>query len=265
MQHIPIHLSILNLDFSYAKKAVLHDIGFGVEKGAVCGLLGPNASGKSTLLKCINGVLRPKGGHVLVDGKPVEHLPRSMIAQVMAVVPQQTTVLFAFTALQMVIMGRAARLGKLRLPSRRDYTDATHCLEELGIGDLSERRFNELSGGERQLVLLARALFQDTPILLLDEPTSHLDFKNQFMIMDRIRDVTRAKSITTIISLHDPNLAGRYCTHMVMLKEGRVHFQGPRNAAIQPAILEGMYGMKVSIESTGRGEAVVVPAYGGPE
>jgi iron complex transport system ATP-binding protein len=264
MQYDSTHLSVVGLDFGYSRKDVLQNISFRVEKGAVCGLLGPNASGKSTLLKCINGVLKPKAGRVIVDGTDVEGFSRSRMARVMAVVPQQTMVLFAFTVLQMVVMGRAARLSRFKLPSRRDYIEARQCLEELGIGDLSERRFNELSGGERQLVLLARAMFQDTPILLLDEPTAHLDFKNQFMIMDRMRDITRAKNLTTIISLHDPNLAGRYCTHMVMLREGRVHFEGPRDAAIQPAILEGMYGMKVSIESTGQGDAVIVPAYGGP-
>jgi iron complex transport system ATP-binding protein len=256
-------LSIANLSFGYPHKPVLRNVGFTVEKGTICGLLGPNASGKSTLLKCINGVLRPKEGHVFIDGAKVEDLSRSQVARSMAVVPQQTTVVFAFTALEMVVMGRAARLGRFKLPSRKDYLEAAKCMDDLGVDNLSRRQFNELSGGERQLVLLARAMFQDTPILLLDEPTSHLDFKNQFMIMDRMRDVTRAKNLTTVISLHDPNLAGRYCTHMVMLKEGNVHFEGSREAAIQPGILEGMYGMKIMIESTTQGDAVVVPAYGG--
>jgi iron complex transport system ATP-binding protein len=257
------YISIQNLHFSYPKKTVLRNIGFDVQKGAVCGLLGPNASGKSTLLKCINGVLRPNGGHVFVDGKTVASLHRSAIAQLMAVVPQQTAVLFPFTALQMVVMGRAARLGRFKLPSRQDHLEALKCLEELGIGELSERRFNELSGGEKQLVLLARALFQDAPILLLDEPTSHLDFRNQFMIMDRVHDITTANGLTTLITLHDPNLAARYCTHLVMLKEGKVHFDGTREAAIQAPVLEDMYGMKVAIEMTGQGDVLVVPAYGG--
>jgi iron complex transport system ATP-binding protein len=254
-------LSIVKLGFDYPHKPVLRNVSFRVAKGTICGLLGPNASGKSTLLKCINGVLRPKEGHVFIGGSQVEDLSRSEIARLMAVVPQQTTVVFAFTALEMVVMGRAARLAKFKLPSSKDYLEAKRCLEELGVGDLSLRRFNELSGGERQLVLLARAMFQDTAILLLDEPTSHLDFKNQFMVMDRMRDMTRAKKLTTIITLHDPNLAGRYCSHMVMLKEGGVHFEGSCDEAIQPSILEGVYDMKVMIESTGQGGTLVVPAY----
>jgi iron complex transport system ATP-binding protein len=157
-------------------------------------------------------------------------------------------------------MGRAARLDKFKLPSRKDYLEAEHCLDELGVGDLSRRRFNELSGGERQLVLLARAMFQDTAVLLLDEPTSHLDFKNQFMIMDRMREVTRSKTLTTLISLHDPNLAARYCTHLVMLKEGRIHFSGSCLAGMKPGVLEGMYGMRVMTERTRSGDVMVTPA-----
>lgn len=256
-------LSIVNLDFDYAHKGVLKDVSFGVKPGTICGLLGPNASGKSTLLKCINGVLKPKAGYVSVYGTQVKDLSRSKIARLMAVVPQQMTVVFAFTTLDMVVMGRAARLERFRLPSQKDYVEAMRCLDELGLGSLWQRRFNELSGGERQLVLLARAMFQDTTILLLDEPTSHLDFKNQFMIMDRVYDITRAKNLTAVISLHDPNLAARYCTHMVMLKEGQIHFEGSRGEAIKPDVLGSMYGMNVMIESTGQGDAIVLPEYGG--
>ncbi len=252
-------VSVVNLDFDYAHKQVLRDVNFEVKRGTICGLLGPNASGKSTLLKCINGVLKPRGGHVSICGTEVGSLSRSKIAGLMAVVPQQMTVVFAFTALEMVVMGKAARLERFRLPSRKDYLEARRCLDDLGIGPLWRRRFNELSGGERQLVLLARAMFQDTTILLLDEPTSHLDFKNQFMIMDKVHDITRAKNLTTVISLHDPNLAARYCTHMVMLKEGHLHFEGSRCEAIHPDVLGGMYGMNVMIESTGRSDVVVLP------
>ncbi|MGD0916183.1 MAG: ABC transporter ATP-binding protein [Thermodesulfobacteriota bacterium] len=252
-------LSILNLSFGYRRKLVLHNIRFTVERGSICGLLGPNASGKTTLLKCINGVLKPKEGQVRVNGSHIRDLSRREIARLMAVVPQQTTVVFSFTALQMVVMGRAARLGKLKLPSRQDYRDAEKTLEELKVGDLAKRPFNELSGGERQLIVLARALFQDTLILLMDEPTSHLDFKNQFMIMDMVREVTKAKRLATVISLHDPNLAARYCSQMVMLKEGRILQEGPRETVFGRKTLEAVYGMKVIVENTSQGTSVVIP------
>lgn len=252
-------LSILDLSFDYRRQSVLHNISFSVERGTVCGLLGPNASGKTTLLKCLNGILKPKEGQIRVNGQPVGDLSRREIARLMAVVPQQTTIAFAFTALQMVVMGRAARLGSLRLPSRQDYWEAGETLEDLGIGDLAERPFNELSGGERQLVLLSRALFQDPLILLLDEPTSHLDFKNQFMIMDKVREVTKSKRLTTVISLHDPNLAAIYCTQMVMLKKGRIHQEGSRKVVFERETLEAVYGMKVIVENTSTGTSVVIP------
>ena len=252
-------LSVLDLSFDYRHQSVLKNIRFSVERSTLCGLLGPNASGKTTLLKCINGVLKPKEGQVRVNGSQVRDLSRREIARLMAVVPQQTTVVFAFTALQMVVMGITARLGKLRLPSRQDYKDGKKRLEELGVEDLAERPFNELSGGERQLVLIARALFQDPHILLLDEPTSHLDFKNQFMIMDVVREVTKTKRLATVISLHDPNLAARYCSQMVMLKEGRIYKEGARETVFERETLEAVYGMKVIVENTSKGASVVIP------
>lgn len=148
-------LSVAGLGYGYRKKRVLHEISFTVEKGAICGLLGPNASGKTTLLKCINGVLAARPGEVNVHGKNIGDMSRQEIARLMAVVPQQMTLAFAFTALQMVVMGRAAQLGRLSLPSGRDRDDAKGAMDELGVGDLADRPFNELSGGERQLVLLA--------------------------------------------------------------------------------------------------------------
>ena len=253
-------LNVRNLSFGYGNRPVLHDITFSVERGTICGLLGPNASGKTTLLKCIDGVFTPKEGSVSVEGDNVNRLGRRDVAKLMAVVPQQTMVVFSFTALQMVVMGRAARLTRFRLPSIRDYNEAEAALDGLGIADLAGRFFNELSGGEKQLVLLARALFQNTHILLLDEPTSHLDFKNQFMLMDVIRDVTKKKHLATLISLHDPNLAARYCDRMVMLKAGRLYKEGSRDAVFEQDTLEQVYGMKVRVENASEGTLVVVPA-----
>ncbi len=255
-------LSVVSLSFKYRQRPVLHDVTFSVNRGTVCGLLGPNASGKTTLLKCINGILTPHAGQLLVDGDKVNHLTRREIARLMAVVPQQTVVAFSFTTLQIVVMGRAARLGRFRLPSRADYGEAWKVLDELGIGHLAERLFNELSGGEKQLVLLARALFQDADILLLDEPTSHLDFKNQFMLMDTIRAITEEKHIATVISLHDPNLASRYCSHMVLLREGKIYLEGPKASVFEARALEAIYGMDVTVDTISTGASIVSPTPG---
>jgi len=255
-------LAVSGIGFSYRSKPVLHDISFTVGRGAVCGLLGPNASGKTTLLKCINGVLNPKEGEVRVNGMALGGMPRRQVARLMAVVPQQMSLVFSFTALQMVVMGRSARLGALKLPSLGDRTEARAAMAELGIGHLAERPFNELSGGERQLVLLARALFQETPILLLDEPTSHLDFRNQYRILDVVSEMTRAKGLATLVTLHDPNLAARYCTHLVVLKEGRLHRSGPRETVFEEKTLEEVYGMNVSVHQVPGEPPVVLPGTG---
>jgi iron complex transport system ATP-binding protein len=260
VNEMSMQVSVAGLGFGYRKKPVLHDITFGVQRGSLCGLLGPNASGKTTLLKCMNGILTPREGEVRVTGRTVAGMSRQEIARLMAVVPQQMNLVFSFTALQMVVMGRAARLGPLKLPSGKDRQEAGAALEDLGVGSLAERPFNELSGGERQLVLLARALFQDTPILLLDEPTSHLDFRNQYRIMDVVSDITKKKGLATIVTLHDPNLAARYCSHLAVLKDGRLHRQGTLLQVFEQKTLEEVYGMEVEVEQTSRGPAVVPAA-----
>jgi len=252
-------LAVDGIAFGYRNKPVLHDITFTVERGSLCGLLGPNASGKTTLLKCINGVLNPKEGHGRGNGEAVSGMTRREVARLMAVVPQQMSLAFSFTALQMVVMGRASRLGALKLPSAHDRDEARAAMKELGVESLAERQFNELSGGERQLVLLARALFQETPILLLDEPTSHLDFRNQYRIMDVVREMTHAKGLSTLVTLHDPNLAARYCTHLVVLRDGHLHRSGTREAVFERKTLEEVSGMEVFVQQIPGGPSGVLP------
>lgn len=255
-------LTVQDLNFDYGNRPVLRDINFSVEEGAICGLLGPNGSGKTTILKCINGFLKPGSGRIIVRDNVTACLSRGMLSRLMAVVPQTTTLAFSFTALQMVVMGRVARLGPFATPSGKHYREAESMLAELGLANLSHQGFNEMSGGERQMVLLARALYQNAKILLLDEPTAHLDFKNQHTVMDLVATVTREKKLTTLVSMHDPNLAARYCSQMVMLKQGRVHRKGITAEVFEPLALESMYEMKVSIENGCRGDCYVTPLAG---
>jgi len=253
-------LAVNNLSFDYDARPVLHNIAFSVEPGTICGLLGPNASGKTTLFKCINGILKPRKGDVLINGKKIALLSRKTIAGLMAVVPQHSAAAFSFTVLQMVVMAKAGSLGLFGTPSKKDYRDAETSLDELGVADLRHRPFNALSGGERQIVLLARALFQSPSILLLDEPTAHLDFKNQHLIMEMVQAITRLKNLTSIVTLHDPNLASRYCSQMVMLKNGQVHRQGMAEDVFEEDALESMYGIRVAIEKSSHGKWFVIPS-----
>ncbi len=252
-------LDVHHLDFAYSETPVLMDISFGVEPGRICGLIGPNGSGKTTLFKCLNGLLEPRKGYVSFAGKRVGDMSRKAVAGLMAVVPQQSDVAFSFTALHMVLMAKAARLSMWQRPSLDDAGKAENILETLGMGNLSQRPYNALSGGERQIILLARAMFQSPSVLLLDEPTAHLDFKNQHLILDTVHRITRQESLTTVVSLHDPNLASRYCDTVVMLKQGRVFGCGPARDLFQAETIESVYGIKVIVAGKASGNVTIIP------
>lgn len=254
-------LQVENISFSYRKRQVLSEVDFSVKSGCFCALLGPNGSGKTTLLKCINQILCQDSGSILLDGQAASSLERKDIARLVAMVPQQTHLVFGFNVIDLVVMGRSSNLGATGLPGRQDYNVAQAALEELEISHLTRRKFNELSGGERQLVLLARALCQDPRILLLDEPTSHLDFKNQFLILKKVRELTRERGLASVISIHDPNQAARYCDYVVMLKDGRILRQGSVQEVFQPISLAELYGMKVVVQRSSTGSDFVLPRY----
>jgi iron complex transport system ATP-binding protein len=250
-----------NIDFSYRDRKILSGISFSVEKGEICGLLGPNGSGKTTLLKCINRILHSQAGTVRVCGRDVSKLSREEIAGLIAMVPQELSIVFAFTVVEIVLMAGNARFGISGIAKKSDYVKALETLDELQIGHLAERRYNELSGGEKQMVLIARALFQGAELLLLDEPTSHLDFKRQYVIMELIRRVTRERSLTTVMTLHDPNTAGRYCDRLIMLSRGRIREQGLRDNVFHVESLESLYEMRIRMGRVDTGPSYVFPAY----
>ncbi len=252
-------LEVDNIGFSYRQRRVLEEISFSVKAGEICGLLGPNGCGKTTLLKCINRVLACDSGRILVHGNDVSKLSRNEIACIIAVVPQELHVAFSFTVMQMVLMGGTARYGFSGIPRKKDYLAAGGILEELHIEHLAGRQYNELSGGEKQVVLIARALFQQPAIMLLDEPTSHLDFKRQHIIMEMIKKVSGENGLTTLITLHDPNTAGRYCNRLIMLRRGCVCHQGSRDKIFHEESLESVYEMKIKMERTDTGADYVTP------
>lgn len=252
-------LEIDNISFSYRERKILNRISFSVKKGEICGLLGSNGCGKTTLLKCINRIHNIESGTIQIGGRDISKLSRNEIAGMIAVVPQELHVVFSFTVLQMVLMGGTVRYGFYGIPSKKDYLDAYETLEELDIAHLANRRYNELSGGEKQTVLIARALFQRAEIMLLDEPTSHLDFKRQHVIMEMIKKISLERELTTLITLHDPNTAGRYCHRLIMLSRGCVCHHGSRDKIFHAETLESIYDMKIKIERTDTGIDYVYP------
>ncbi len=217
-----VTLKIGGLDVSYGSVDVLKDVNFTVESGQFLGILGPNGSGKTTLLKSISRVLKPKKGSILIDDKEIYELKSVDVAKQLAVVPQETPMTFDFTVLEVVLMGRNPHMTRFKMESKIDLEIAKYAMEITRTWEFADRSVTELSGGERQRVIIARALTQEPQILLLDEPTTHLDISNQLEIMDLIKDLCETKKLVIVAVFHDFNLAARYCDSIILLKNGKI-------------------------------------------
>ncbi len=228
---------------------VVKNASFSVANGRIAVLLGPNGSGKTTLFKCIAGLWKPCGGAILLDGTDTARLPFRERALLLAMVPQDHTPPFPYTALEAVLMGRAPHVGMYATPTSGDMEKASAAMETIGVGHLADRPYTRVSGGERQLILIARALAQESPILLLDEPTSHLDFRNQHKVLSMVRRVAEEKGLTVLMTLHDPNLAAHFAHQVVLLKEGRVIGEGPPEQVLTTENLERLYGIGIGVMS----------------
>ena len=215
-------LTIDGIDCSYGSVDVLKDVDFEVKSGEFLGILGPNGSGKTTLLKSISRVLQPHKGTILIDEKNIYGMKSVDVAKQLAVVPQSTPVTFDFTSLEVVLMGRNPHLPRFKMESKEDLAIAKNSMKLTRTWEFADRPVTELSGGERQRVIIARALTQEPRILLLDEPTTHLDISNQLEIMDLIKNLCETKNLLIAAVFHDFNLAARYCDSIILLKEGKI-------------------------------------------
>lgn len=225
-------LTIDGVDCSYGSVKVLEDIQFAVESGEFLGILGPNGSGKTTLLRSISRVLKPQKGTIFIGDTDIYKLKTLEVAKQLAVVPQDTPVTFDFTALEVVLMGRNPHMPRFRMESREDLAIAKNSMELTGTWQFADRPVTELSGGEKQRVIIARALTQEPKILLLDEPTTHLDICNQLEIMDLLKQLCKTKKMLIIAVFHDFNLAARYCDSIILLKEGKIVAVGESNKTL---------------------------------
>jgi iron complex transport system ATP-binding protein len=215
-------LAIDGIDCSYGSVNVLKDVNFAVNSGEFLGILGPNGSGKTTLLRSISRVLQPRKGVILIDKKDIYGMKSVDVAKQLAVVPQSTPVTFDFTALEVVLMGRNPHMPRFKMESKEDVAIARNSMELTRTWEFADRPVTELSGGERQRVIIARALTQEPKILLLDEPTTHLDISNQLEIMDLIKNLCETKKLLIVAVFHDFNLAARYCDSIILLKDGNI-------------------------------------------
>ncbi|AXK45262.1 ABC transporter ATP-binding protein [Brachybacterium saurashtrense] len=238
-------LSVQHLSFSYGTRTILEDVSFEVAPGAFCALLGPNGSGKSTLVKAIAGVHRARKGTVTVEGRETGSLGRRELATVVGYVPQAGDAPFDLTVREAVMLGRTPHFGLA--PRAEDRAKVEDSIVRMGLGDIAERSLSELSGGQQQRALIARALAQDTRVLLLDEPTSALDLRYQIETLQLVRQITREEGISALIAIHDLNHAARYCDQIVVLHGGRMVADGPPAEALQAPTLRSVYEVDVEV------------------
>jgi len=247
-------LKVAGLSFRYNGLKILEEVEFRVNRHEILAILGPNGVGKTTLLRCINTLLRPQAGSILLDDQDLLSLGRDEVARLLAYVPQrgETGPILAFDA---ILLGRRPHIGwDVR---REDIQKVQAIIDQLHIGHLALRPINSMSGGELQKVLIARALVQEPGLLLLDEPTSSLDLKNQIEILAFLRMIVRAHSLTAILTMHDINQAIRFADRFLFLKEGMVYAAGTREI-ITPELIREVYGLPVTIAEV-NGMPVVVP------
>jgi iron complex transport system ATP-binding protein len=242
----PVLLEVKGVTFGYEREPLLYDVRVQVRKGEMVGLLGPNGSGKTTLLRLVSGVLRPQQGTVVLEGRDLPDWGRRGVARNIAVVPQELHVPFAFTVEQMVSLGRTPFVNLLGSRSSLDANIVLDAMHAADIGPLAGRIFNELSGGERQRVMVAMALAQQPKLLLLDEPTAHLDIKYQIDVLELVQRLNRERGVTVIAAMHDLNLAARYFPRLLLFQRGVVADAGPAEV-LEPHLLKRVYGIDVQV------------------
>jgi iron complex transport system ATP-binding protein len=251
-----LRLEAKQLDFGYRGHRVGSDVSLALEAGEVLCLMGPNGSGKTTLFKTLLGLLPPQGGNILLDGTHLARKARDEVARLVSYVPQAQVTFFPFTVREVVLMGRTAHLGVISSPSRRDREIAQAAIERLRLSPLADAVYTRISGGERQLTLIARALAQDARIIVMDEPTANLDFGNQVRVLQHIQSLAES-GIGVLLSTHDPDQAFLCADRVAMLHEGRLARLGAPDEVITAESLKQIYGVDVAVTR--------VPVEGGGE
>jgi iron complex transport system ATP-binding protein len=242
-----VKLKLKDLKFSYNSHPFLEDITLEVDSGEILGLLGPNGSGKTTILKCINKILNPDKGEVFISNRNLKSIGLREMATFLSYVPQSTHSSFALTVFEMVLLGRRPYV-RWKI-SEYDEEIVFKMLKLVKLDSMAFRIFSELSGGEKQKVLLARALCQEPKILLLDEPTSNLDLKHQFEILKLIESMVRDKGLSVVMAIHDLNLALRFSDKIALLKDGRIYAAGDVNKILNEENIKKVFGVETIINN----------------
>ena len=237
-----------NLSFSYEERPVLRDISFRVEQGEFLSILGPNGVGKSTLVRCVLGLLSGYTGQVLVDGVDARQFSIRESARHIAYIPQSSHPIFNYRVFDIVLMGATSAVSVLRAPGREHTERCRWALEKVGISHLADRCYHRLSGGEQQLVMIARALVQNAPILMLDEPTANLDFGNQLRVLEQVRSLAR-EGYTVIQTTHHPEQSYLFSDRILALQNGRVLLEGAPSQVLTQQAIRDLYGVEVDVVS----------------
>ena len=254
--------SLNRVEFRYGEHRVLTDIDLTVEPGEILGIVGPNGSGKTSLLKILGGHFRPRAGEVRFESRNLATVRPDELARQVSMVPQEHEIVFAYTALEIVLMGRYPHLHGWAFETAEDHRIARSAMERMEVDGLAHRLFNELSGGEKQRVIIARALAQQPKVLLLDEPSTFLDLHHQMKIYALLRELNRRDGLTLVMVSHDLNMASQLCHRLLMLKDGRIAGIGaPREVLTEPMLRE-VYHCSVLVDShpvTGHPRVTLVP------
>ncbi len=252
-------LEARNLGFGFPGRTIGRDVSFSLAAGEVMCVLGPNGGGKTTLFRTVLGLLPAQAGAVSIDGQAVANLSRAQVARKAGYVPQGHSAYFEFTLHEFVLMGRTAHLGAFATPGAADRAIAGRALEALAIAELAARPINEVSGGERQLALVARALAQEPKLLVMDEPTASLDFGNQVRVLERITALS-ASGIAILFSSHDPDHAFLGADRVLLLGDGRAQEIGPPQQVVRADSLQRLYGVAVEVVAMEGGRHACLPA-----
>lgn len=252
-----MQIELENVSFSYGVVPTLHDVSFSVRQGALVAVLGPNGAGKSTLFRCILRLLKPSAGTIRLCGEDTAAIDRRRLAKLAAYIPQSSTPVFNYTVEDAVLMGTTGALSALQAPSRTERERCARAMEQLGISDLAQRGIAQLSGGERQLALIARALVQDARVLIMDEPTANLDYGNQRRVMQQVRALADS-GYTILLSTHNPEHALHYATQVLALQNGRVIADGVTADTLTTELLARLYGIRAEVRRID-GHTVLIP------
>lgn len=238
-------LSIRGLFFNYKDINILEDIEFKLHKGEIVSIVGPNGTGKTTLLKCIAGIIKPKKGTILINDKDTSRMKRIELAGYISYVPQSSPSKFPLNVFDAVLMGRRPHITWK--PTKKDLNIVAEIINSMGLEEIALRDFDQLSGGQKQKVLLARAVAQDADYLLLDEPTSNLDLKHQMEVMKMVSNMVKGNGVAAILALHDLNLASRFSDTIIMLNSGKIVCHGNPLQVISVENIRSVYGVEAKI------------------